>query len=74
MKLVKDMGTKVQVEFNQSEWAAIVDALIVRCDALKEHPDQETAREWWEPLEEFIDIIPNDFLIREGNTALSITK
>lgn len=65
MKLVKDMGTKVQVEITQSEWAAIVDALIVRCDVLKEHPNQETARGWWEPLEEFIDIMPNDFLIRK---------
>lgn len=65
MKLVKDMGTKVQVEITQSDWVAILDALAIRLDALEHHPDQETTKGWLEPLAEFIDTIPNDFLVRK---------
>ena len=65
MKLVKDNGTSVQVEITQSDWAAISDAIEIRWDALKNHPNQETAKGWWEPLEEFMDTIPKDFLVRK---------
>lgn len=65
MKLVKDMGTKVQVEITQSDWVAISDALEIRLDALEHHPDQETAKGWLEPLAEFLDTVPKDFLVRK---------
>lgn len=65
MKLVKDMGTKVQVEITQSDWVAILDALAIRIDALEHHPDQKMAKGWLEPLTEFVDTMPNDFLIRK---------
>lgn len=65
MRLVKDMGTKVQVEITQSDWVAILDALAIRLDVLEHHPDRETAKGWLEPLAEFIDTVPNDFLIRK---------
>lgn len=65
MKLIKDMGTKVQVEITQGDWVAIADALEIRLDALEHHPDQEMAKGWLEPLAEFLDTVPKDFLVRK---------
>lgn len=65
MKLIKDMGNNVQVEITQEDWGAILDALEIRSDTLHSHPDQGAAKEWWEPLDEFIRIMPDDFLVRK---------
>lgn len=65
MKLIKDNGLSIQVEITQSDWVAIADALEIRWDILKHHPDQAASESWRRPLEEFLDTVPKDFLIRK---------
>lgn len=84
MKLIKDEGLKVQVEITQEDWVALSDCLelyVDNCEAQAEEclkeGNEEDAKAWesWKesPLA-LLNVIPKDFLVREGNSALSITE
>ena len=84
MKLIKDEGLKVQVEITQEDWVALVDCLELYVDRCETHAeeclkkgDEENAKAWesWkESPAALLNVVPNDFLVREGKTALSITN
>lgn len=84
MKLIKDEGLKVQVEITQEDWVALLDCLEVYVDncetqveECRKNGDEEEAKNWegWrESPAALLDVMPKDFLVREGNSALSITK
>ena len=84
MKLIKDEGLKVQVEITQEDWVALVDCLVLyvdRCEAhaeeCRKNGDKEGAKAWegWkESPAALLNVVPNDFLVREGKTVLSITN
>ena len=84
MKLIKDEGLKVQVEITQEDWGALVDCLILYVDRCETHAkeclkkgDEENAKAWesWkESPAALLNVVPNDFLVREGKTVLSITN
>lgn len=84
MKLIKDEGLKVQVEITQEDWVALLDCLelyVDNCEAQAEecrkNGDEEEAKSWegWrESPAALLNIIPKDFLVRKGNSVLSITK
>ena len=84
MKLIKDEGLKVQVEITQEDWIALVDCLelyIGRCETQAEEclkkGDEENAKAWesWkESPTALLNVVPNDFLVREGKTILSTTN
>lgn len=84
MKLIKDEGLKVQVEITQEDWVALVDCLVLYIDRCEAHAeeclkkgDKENAKAWesWkESPEALLNVVPNDFLVREGKTVLSITN
>ncbi len=84
MKLIKDEGLKVQVEITQEDWVALVDCLELYVDRCEDHAeeyrkngDEENAKAWesWkESPAALLNIVPNDFLVREGKTVLSITN
>lgn len=83
MKLIKDEGLKVQVEITQEDWVALLDCLEVYADncrtqaeKCRENGDEEGAKNWegWEESPAaLINVMPKDFLVREGKTVLSIT-
>ena len=84
MKLIKDEGLKVQVEITQEDWIALVDCLelyVDRCEdnaeECRKNGDEENAKAWesWkESPAALLNVVPNDFLVREGKTVLSITN
>lgn len=87
MKLIKDEGLKVQVEITQEDWVALLDCLMVYADtckaqaeAYRKYGDEETAKDWegWKEWKAspaaLLDVMPKDFLEREGNSDLSITN
>ena len=84
MKLIKDEGLKVQVEITQEDWVALVDCLelyVGNCETQVEEclkkGDEENAKAWksWqESPAALLNVVPEDFLVREGKAILSITK
>ena len=84
MKLIKDEGLKVQVEITQEDWVALVDCLelyVGNCETQVEEclkkGDEENAKAWksWqESPAALLNVVPEDFLVRESGTILSITK
>ena len=84
MKLIKDEGLKVQVEITQEDWVALVDCLelyVGNCETQAEEclkkGDEENAKAWegWkESPAALLNVVPKDFLVREGKAILSITK
>ena len=84
MTLIKDEGLKVQVEITQEDWVALVDWLelyVGNCETQAEEclkkGDKENAKAWesWkESPAALLNVVPEDFLVREGRTILSITK
>ena len=84
MKLIKDEGLKVQIEITQEDWVALVDCLelyVGNCETQAEEclkkGDEENAKAWerWkESPAALLNVVPEDFLVREGKAILSITK
>ncbi len=84
MKLIKDEGLKVLVEITQEDWVALVDCLELYVDRCEDNAkeclkkgDEEDAKAWegWkESPAALLNVVPNDFLVREGKTVLSITN
>ena len=84
MKLIKDEGLKVQVEITQEDWVALVDCLelyVGNCETQIEEclkkGDEENAKAWegWkESPAALLNVVPEDFLVREGKVILSSTK
>ena len=84
MKLIKDEGLKVQVEITQEDWIALVYCLelyVGNCETQIEEclkkGDEENAKAWegWkESPAALLNVVPEDFLVREGKVILSSTK